>query len=172
MPAMVALMEIGKSEVVLFKRQNGFTYLALLFFIAIMGVVLSTLGINWQQEGQREREQELLFVGNQFRQAIMLYYERTPGNVQRYPAKLDDLLADTRYNPAQHYLRKIYRDPMTDSQQWGILIAPEGGIMGIYSLSKKQPLKNSGFEYSNREFNGALHYSDWVFGYSPSNPKK
>lgn len=169
---MVPLMATGKSEAMFWKQQSGFTYLAILFAIVIAGVALSTVGINWSQESQRARERELLFIGNQFRQAIMLYYERTPGSVKRYPTKLDDLLLDTRYSTTQHYLRKIYRDPITNSQQWGLLIAPEGGIMGVYSLSDKQPLKSSGFDYSNRVFEGAVSYSAWVFSYAPNDQRK
>jgi len=72
----------------LLRTQAGFTYLAILFAIAISGVVLTEVGINWAQENQREKERQLLFVGNQFRQAIALYYERTPSAVKRYPPTL------------------------------------------------------------------------------------
>lgn len=129
--------------------------------------MLARTGIDWSQSGQREKERELLFVGNQFRQAIAQYYQRTPGMVKRYPTKLDDLLSDTRYNPPQHYLRKIYLDPVTNLQQWGLIISPEGGIMGVHSKSDMTPIKTTNFDYVNQAFEGASKYSKWVFAYIP-----
>lgn len=148
-------------------KQTGFTYLTVLFAIAIAGVVLAEVFINWTQDSQREKERQLLFVGNQFRQAIALYYERTPGSVKRYPGKLGDLLADERYSTSQHYLRKLYRDPITNRLQWGLIMAPEGGIMGVHSLSDAHPVKVAGFGYLDRSFEGAGKYSGWVFSYTP-----
>lgn len=148
-------------------KQKGFTYLAILFVIALAGIVLAEAGISWSQAGQRDKEEELLFVGGQYRQAITLYYERTPGSVKRYPASLDDLLVDNRYNPPQRYLRKLFRDPITNSKQWGVDMAPEGGIMGVHSPSELRPLKRANFAYSDASFDGAVKYSDWVFSYAP-----
>lgn len=147
---MEAAMQNGKLQ----KNQAGFTYLAIIFVIAIMGVLLAEVGISWAQDGQREKERQLLFVGNQYRQAIALYYERTPGAVKRYPAKLEDLLLDERYNTSQHYLRKLYRDPITNQTQWGLVVSPEGGIMGVHSLSSKRTIKTAEFDYANRSFEG------------------
>lgn len=146
-------------------RQSGFTYLTILFVIAVAGVLLAQIGINWTQASQREKEAELLFVGNQYRQAIMLYYERTPGPIKRYPASLEELVTDNRYNPPQHYLRKLYRDPITNSTEWGLVAAPAGGIMGVYSLSEKAPLKVAGFSVLNADFEGKGRYSEWKFEY-------
>lgn len=156
-------MQTGK----LGRKQGGFTYLTVLFAIAVAGVMLAKTGIDWGQAGQREKERELLFVGNQYRRAIALYYLRTPGAVKRYPAKLEDLLTDTRYNPPQHYLRNLYRDPVTNQQQWGIITALEGGIMGVHSLSDEPPIKTTNFSYQDREFEGAVKYSDWKFVFAP-----
>jgi type II secretory pathway pseudopilin PulG len=100
-------MATGEFNPLPLNKQSGFTYLAIMFVIAIAGMMLGATGINWSQANQREKERELLFVGNQFRQAIALYYERTPGAVKHYPSKLEELLADERYNPPQHYLRKL-----------------------------------------------------------------
>jgi len=147
------------------KNQSGFTYLALLFTIAIAGVMLARTGIDWTQSGQREKEHELLFVGNQIRLAITQYYQRTPGTVKFYPKKLDDLLEDTRYNTPQHYLRKIYRDPITNSRQWVLIMSPEGGIMGVHSKSDKPPIKTAGFDHENEAFAGKSKISDWIFTY-------
>jgi type II secretory pathway pseudopilin PulG len=149
------------------EKQSGFTYLAILFAIAIAGVVLAATGINWSQIGQREREQELLFVGSQFRQAIALYYEKSPGTVKRYPRTLSDLLKDERQLGIQRYLRKIYTDPMTRKADWGIEVAPDGGVMGVHSLSDAAPIKSANFDYANRSFEGTAKYTDWVFDYSP-----
>jgi type II secretory pathway pseudopilin PulG len=148
------------------KKQSGFTYMAILFVIAIAGVMLAVTGINWSQASQREKERELLFVGNQFRQAIALYYEKSPG-IKRYPHALEDLLKDQRQLGIQRYLRKIYLDPMTRKTEWGAIAAPDGGIMGVHSLSDATPLKSSNFDYVDQAFEGANKYSDWVFEYIP-----
>lgn len=147
--------------------QAGFTYLTILFVMAIAGVILAEVGINWTQDSQREKERQLLFVGNQFRQAIALYYERTPGPAKRYPEKLENLLVDERFSTPQHYLRKLYRDPITNKTQWGLVMTPEGGIMGVYSLSNERPIKTAEFDYANLTFEGAESYSKWLFTYVP-----
>lgn len=156
-------MLIGKFQ----KRQSGFTYLTILFAVAVAGVVLANTGIDWSQNNQREKERELLYVGSQYRQAIALYYERTPGAIKRYPTKLEDLLTDSRFNPPQHYLRKLYRDPIMNRKQWGIITAPGGGIMGVHSLSSVTPIKQTNFAYPNGAFEGTMRYSDWTFTYVP-----
>jgi type II secretory pathway pseudopilin PulG len=143
--------------------QSGFAYLAILFVIAIIGIVLAKTGINASQASQREKEFELLYIGNQYRQSIMLYYERTPGAVKRYPAKLDDLLDDTRFIQKQHFLRNLYRDPITNQPQWGLVMSPEGGIMGVHGLSEATPIKNANFDYPYNVFEGATSYANWVF---------
>jgi len=51
-------------------REGGFTYLGLLAIIAVMGVVMVGTGEVWHIAQKREKERELLFVGDQFRRAI------------------------------------------------------------------------------------------------------
>jgi type II secretory pathway pseudopilin PulG len=160
---MASSMNSGKSS----RSQDGFTYLAMLLAVAVIGVGLAATGIVWSQSRQREYEQELLFIGNQFRQAIALYYRRTSGAAKRYPAKLEDLLEDKRYATTQRYLRKIYVDPMTGKSEWGLVKAPDGGIMGVYSLSKTAPIKSRRFAVRDQAFEGAATYSEWLFFYAP-----
>lgn len=153
------------------RRQQGFTYLALLFAVVVAGAVLAAIGVVWSQANQREKEAELLFVGNQFRQAIAVYYQRTPGTVKRYPQKIGNLIEDGRYLTTQRYLRKLYADPMTGKKEWGLVMAPEGGIMGVYSLSTGKPIKNAGFAQADEAagFAKAASYADWRFAYAPIN---
>ncbi|MGZ5780982.1 MAG: type II secretion system protein, partial [Burkholderiaceae bacterium] len=101
------------------QRDAGFTYLAVLFLVAIFGILLAATGMIWSTAQKREKERDLLFVGHQFRKAIGEYYERTPGTVKRYPNSFNDLLKDNRQLSTVRYLRRIYKDPLTTQSEWG-----------------------------------------------------
>jgi len=139
----------------------GFTYIAVLVAIAIMGTVLGATMEVWHTAMQREKERELLFIGNQFRQALGSYYHA--GN--SYPLKLEDLLKDPRQPQLRRHLRKIYHDPMTGKAEWGLLLGAHGEITGVHSLSEQRPIKTSGFSDSDVDFSAAKKYSEWTFSY-------
>lgn len=147
------------------RAQKGVTYLGVLMLVAVSAVVLAGQGAFSAVDGQRQREEELLFVGGQFRNAIKSYYEGTPGPAKRYPHDLDDLLLDRRVEPPVRHLRRIYADPITGTQRWGQMHAPEGGVMGVHSLSRGVPLKQSGFAQADAAFPGKSSFSEWVFLY-------
>lgn len=148
-------------------KQDGFTYLAALFMVAILGAVLAATGVVWSTAQQREKERELLLIGKQFRGAIGQYYEHSPGTIKKYPETLDDLLKDDRQLATRRYLRKIFLDPMTKSNKWGLVSAPGGGIMGVYSLSEEKPLKTGNFDEADEGFAAQTKYSEWRFVYRP-----
>lgn len=149
-------------------KSQGFTYLVLLFMVAMLGATLALTGHLWKKTMQQEKERELLFVGNQFRRAILLYYERTPSALKQYPNELSDLVKDNRYPSMQRYLRELYRDPVTGNIDWGIIKAPEGGIMGVYSLSTNAPQKTGNFSQQYAQFANSQKYADWQFIYRPN----
>ncbi len=149
------------------RHQQGFTYIALLIIVAVMGAGLASKGVAWQNSGQREKEADLLFIGEEFREAIALYYLRSPGQVQEYPKSLEDLTADTRFGGTQRYLRKVYRDPVTGKAEWGLILTPAGSIMGVHSLSREEPMKAGNFKVVNREFSRSKAYADWKFVFVP-----
>lgn len=146
---------------------RGFTYIGLLILIALLSVALAGIGTVWGTQKKRERERDLFFVGEQYRRAIGQYYERSSGTKQ-YPKAIDDLLLDQRYPSVQRYLRRPYPDPITGKSQWGMVTGPEGGIVGVYSLSEDSPLKRNNFKKDSESFADAKHYSDWKFVYVPS----
>ena len=146
--------------------QRGFTYLGLLIIIAVMGAGLAAFGELFSHAAQREKERELIFIGNQFRGAIASYYNKSPG-AKVYPKKLEDLLEDKRFPMPQHHLRRVYSDPMTGKAEWGMVEAPGGGFMGVYSLSEETPIKSGNFTVADQAFEGAEHYTKWIFAYSP-----
>jgi hypothetical protein len=52
----------------------------------------------------------------------------------------------------------LYPDPITGGE-----FAPDGGILGVHSLSAAAPVKTSGFKPRDAGFENAARYSDWKF---------
>jgi type II secretory pathway pseudopilin PulG len=149
----------------------GFTYIGLLIAVVVLGVALSAVGTVWRTQAQREREQELLFIGREFRAAIAAY--SNANGAHQFPQDINDLLEDKRWPEPRHYLRRLYVDPMTGAADWTILqadsvgIAGFTGIVGIASSSKAVPLKKAGFSVGEEAFADAACYCDWQFVYVP-----
>ena len=143
-------------------RQTGITFLGLLFALAITSIALAGTGVLWHMESRREKEKELLFIGEEYRNAIGSYYDKTPGEAKQYPEKLQDLLQDKRFPTPVHHLRKLYRDPMTPDGDWD-LIRQQGRITGVASKSSDKPIKIAGFPAAQQEFEGAGSYAEWRF---------
>jgi type II secretory pathway pseudopilin PulG len=141
---------------------GGFTYVGLLVLIALIGVALAGAAEVWHGAQQREKERELLFVGDQFRRALASYQ----ANGGSYPARLEDLLKDPRVPGVRRHLRRIYRDPITGSNEWG-LVKVGNAITGVHSLSTQEPLKKAQFRLVDQDFEGKTKYSDWVFMAKP-----
>lgn len=121
------------------RHSKGFTYIGLMLIVAIAGIALSGVGIVWKTEMQRENEKELRFAGEQYVAAIASYYECKVCGPNQLPKNLKDLLKDSRAPSVVHHIRKLYRDPMTRGNDWG-LIKNGDRIMGVYSKSKLEPL--------------------------------
>lgn len=162
------------------RQQGGFIYLWALFAVTIAGIVMAATGEVWRIQSQREKEAELLFIGEQFRKAVMSYYNGA-GNTKEYPKTLEDLLQDTRQVTVKRHLRKIYADPFAGSENsgWGLIEeeTPDTGslassniakrITGVHSLSEMKPIKKEKFPEHYVKFSEALTYRDWKFIYKP-----
>jgi len=98
---------------------RGFTMVVLLVVIAVMGIGMSAMWPTWRQQSIREKEEELIFRGNQYARAIALY-ARKNNNV--LPANVD-VLADGKY------LRKKWKDPITGTD-FGLLPAGQPANAG------------------------------------------
>jgi type II secretory pathway pseudopilin PulG len=144
--------------------QRGFTYLTVLFIVAILGAGLALTGEVWETAAKREKEAELLFVGDQYRKAIERYF--LSGPQRQYPRTLEDLLKDPRVPGTARYLRKLYPDPLTGKTEWGLVKGGDGGIAGVHSLSTERPLKIAGFRLRDADLEGARSYADWKFSHT------
>lgn len=151
---------------------GGFTYLALLFFVVAAGALSSATGIIWSTQSQRSKEEQLTYVGEQYRRAIKSYYEQSPGAVKRYPRELGDLLRDERQVGIVRHLRRLYRDPITLRSDWGIVRAADGGIMGVFSKSASSPIRASNLSSRVPADVVGRTYADWKFVYVPPAPSK
>jgi type II secretory pathway pseudopilin PulG len=146
-------------------RPRGVVLLALLLAMALAGIAALAAVDVWAVSRQHEREQQLLYAGEQYRQALRHYYYGAPAGTPRvFPDSLADLLDDTRFPVPVHHLRRLYRDPITGNAEWGELRVADR-IVGVYSLSEQAPLKKAGFSGPNATalFADAVTYRDWVF---------
>lgn len=135
------------------QRQRGFTFLLLLWWVAVSSVVLAALGQQWLLESRRQREMELVFRATQIRDAIQHFYDQAPeGQPKRYPMSFDELLDDRRSGHEVRHLRRLWLDPIT-LKPWGV-IRDGNQIKGVYSRAKGHPL---------RAPEGVNQYSDWRF---------
>jgi type II secretory pathway pseudopilin PulG len=152
---------------------------ALLAAMTIMMIFLSMALPAWRTASQREKETELIFRGQQYARAIVLF-QRKYANT--FPPNVQILLNE-------HFLRKKYKDPMTADGEFqviyanqqasaqpsaggtvptqgqpqqrpattvgsGATVAAQGGIIGVASKSTATAL---------RVYNGRDKYNEWVF---------
>jgi hypothetical protein len=115
---------------------------------------------------QRERETDLLFIGEEFVRAIRAYHVAGPPTARLLPASLEDLLIDRRSGPTRTHLRRLYADPFTGRPDWG-LIRLGDRIIGVHSRAKVEPMKRTGFPASLAGFERAKTVADWRFIYVP-----
>ena len=102
------------------RGDHGYAMAALLVGLAVMAVLMSAAVPAWRTLAQREREEELVFRGEQYARAVMLFQRKFGGSL---PPKLDVLLE-------QRFLRRKYRDPMT----------ADGEFQLVYQVSAAGPL--------------------------------
>ena len=141
-------------------RQRGLVMLALLIALMLMSIALAGALDVWSLERRREQEKQLLFVGDQYRQAIVRYYR--VGRV--YPASVDDLLDDTRFPVPMHHLRQAYPDPVTGKTDW-LFLRQGDRFYGVYSSSEAPTIKRAEFPRRYVDFETEQTYGGWKFIY-------
>lgn len=143
------------------QHERGFSYIALMFVIVLIGLGMTVAARQWKTMVQRELEADLLSKGIEIQNALALYSAAmkagrvVPGEV--YPQSLADL---TRL--PKPFLRKVYAEPVGHGE-WELVRAPTGGIMGVRSKSRSKPIRQHDFPTAVRHFEGRASYYDWVF---------
>ena len=161
---MVLLMRVG-NQATLRHVQSGFTYLGVLLIVFVIAIGMASSSQIWHTVMQRQNEQELIYVGNQFRSAIGKYYNWSGGH---YPVNLGVLLGpDDEQTAKNRFLRKIFNDPMTQKKDWVLVYGKAGEVIGVHSASEETPFKKYGFAPEDASFEAKEHYSEWLFVYVP-----
>jgi type II secretory pathway pseudopilin PulG len=148
--------------------QRGLVLLALLIMLILVGVGALAAAEVWSTTLKRERETQLLFVGNQYRRAIESYWKMSPGR-RVYPPSFDVLLTDNRFPNPVHHLRRMYRDPMSESGEFEPIVQANA-LIGVHSTSQDAPIKRAGFPAVYAKFESAESYAQWQFIFQPRGP--
>jgi type II secretory pathway pseudopilin PulG len=82
--------------------------------VTILAVMTALALPNWTAISQRDKEEELIFRGLQYAEAIRVFQMRTG----RYPVRLEEL-----YKVKPRSIRMLYPDPMTEDGEWGLVYA-------------------------------------------------
>ena len=149
--------------------EKGYTLVGLLAAIAVMGILMASIAPTWRFLVRRDQEEELIFRGQQYQQAL----ERYRKQFNALPTKLEDLVK-------QRAIRRLYKDPITGGPFELIYATPEGNvkasrlspdqqrrlaqadmpggsslpIIGVVSTSKDKAL---------RPFEDKEYYNEWEF---------
>src|SRR5215216_6203873 len=84
--------------------ERGYAMVALLILMAVMAVAMTVALPAWSTLARREKEAELVFRGEQYARAIMLFQRKYAG---AFPPTVDVLVNE-------HVLRKKFKDPITN----------------------------------------------------------
>jgi type II secretory pathway pseudopilin PulG len=98
-------------------NQRGYAMAALLVGIGVMMLLMTVAMPVWRTQAQREKEAELVFRGEQIARGINLYTRKMGGG--NFPPNIDVLVQG-------RFLRKKYKDPMTERREWDLNLAGGG----------------------------------------------
>jgi type II secretory pathway pseudopilin PulG len=96
-------------------KTEGYTILLLMFMVFVMSIGLMIAVPVWQTQIQREKEEELIFRGKQYVEAIRIFQQKKPGT---FPRDFDELIEEK-------CLRKLYADPMAPDGEWNLILSSD-----------------------------------------------
>jgi general secretion pathway protein G len=114
-------------------KARGFTLIELLVVLAIIGGLLAIAAPRYLHRADLAKETVLLSDLATMRDALDKFF----GDTGRYPASLDELVA-------RRYLRKIPPDPITESTDSWVVVAPPAPDQGaVYDVKSGAPGKTA-----------------------------
>ena len=94
------------------RGEAGYNMVFLIVAITVLNILVAAMLPLWSTQIRREKEEELIFRGFQYAEAIRVYHQR----FQSYPVKLEQLI---QVKP--RCIRQLWKDPMTDDGKWSLI---------------------------------------------------
>jgi type II secretory pathway pseudopilin PulG len=123
-------------------HERGYILLAVMLLMTLMLIAMTIEAPRIAQQIKREKEEELIHRGDQYRVAIKKFYRKNG----TYPISLDQLVSTNNVR----YLRKRYKDPITGKDDWHLLHVGEvqlnpltGGVNAAGAAAAGQPTGNT-----------------------------
>lgn len=96
------------------RGERGYTLVAIMIGMTVMAILIAAVLPMAQAEAQRDKEAELIFRGFQYAEGIRNFRRR----YGRYPNTLKEM-----FEMRPRTLRKLWKDPITNSDKWGLITA-------------------------------------------------
>ncbi len=98
----------------------GYNLVMLMVILAVLNIAIAASLPAWSGVIRREKEEELVFRGLQYAEAIRVFQNR----FQRPPIRLQELI---EVEPRS--IRKLWKDPMTEDGKWALIpLQGPGGV--------------------------------------------
>ncbi|HSU82366.1 MAG TPA: hypothetical protein VLR69_08085, partial [Thermoanaerobaculia bacterium] len=97
--------------------EAGYNMVMLIVALTVLNIMIAAMLPLMSTEIQREKEEELVFRGFQYAEAIRIFKLR----FQRFPNKLEELI---EIKP--RCIRQLWKDPMTEDGKWGLIFQGQG----------------------------------------------
>jgi type II secretory pathway pseudopilin PulG len=99
------------------RSEAGYNMVMLIVALTVLNIMIAAMMPLMSTEIQREKEEELIFRGFQYAEAIRIFHLR----FQRFPNKLQELI---EIKP--RCIRQLWKDPMTKDGKWGLIFQGQG----------------------------------------------
>lgn len=93
---------------------GGYTLVAVVIIFTVMTILVAMVLPSWTAMIQRDKEEELIFRGLQYAEAIRVFQLR----FGRYPVRLEELI-----EVRPRCIRQLWKEPMNEDGQWGLVFA-------------------------------------------------
>jgi type II secretory pathway pseudopilin PulG len=111
-------------------EHTGYSLVVLIVAVAVLNILIAAMLPLWSTAIRREKEEELIFRGFQYAEAIRVFHIR----YQRYPNKLEELL-----EVKPRCIRQLWKDPMTDDGKWGLIFQNQPQSVRVPRGGKNPP---------------------------------
>jgi hypothetical protein len=110
--------------------RRGYVLIILLVAILALSIGLTVAIPDLRTELLREREEELIFRGRQYVEAVRIFQIKNPG---KFPASLKEL-------GEKKFIRRLYKEPMTQAGNWNVILSPGPARQGRSGQSGQEIL--------------------------------